>query len=394
MADYNHVADSHSLEINPDQLAAMNSIVQQSVVDDAIKADQGAKRLQQFGDPAYLPTVSLEELYDQVFQSKPPIIDDLLNPGVYIFAGPPKIGKSFLVAQVSYHVSKGLPLWDYFVHQGGVLYLALEDNYRRLQERLYRMYGTEGTPNLHFAICAKQLGYGLEDQLQKFVKDNPDTKLIVIDTLQKIREGGAEKYSYASDYDVIGKLKSLADRNGICILLVHHTRKQQADDKFDMISGTNGLLGAADGALIMQKEKRTDNTAYIEISGRDQQDQRLYLRRDEDRLIWELERRETELWREPPDLVLKAVSSLISEKSPCWKGTATDLVVALGLEMKANALARLLNIRASKLRYDYNITYTSSRNHSGRSITLTRVRPDSPDSRDGRDDRDDAPQSV
>ncbi len=65
------------------------------------------------------------------------------------------------------------------------------------------------------------------------------------------------------------KLKQFADSNGICLLLVHHTRKQQSDDKFDMISGTNGLLGAADGAFLLHKEKRTDNTAILDISGRD-----------------------------------------------------------------------------------------------------------------------------
>ena len=72
---------------------------------------------------------------------------------------------------------------------------------------------------------------------------------------------------YASDYEVITKLKAFADEHGICLLLVHHTRKQQAEDKFDMISGTNGLLGAADGAFLLQKERRTSNAATLDISG-------------------------------------------------------------------------------------------------------------------------------
>ena len=123
------------------------------------------------------------------------------------------------------------------------LYLALEDDHRRLQERLYRMFGMDGTNDLLFSICAKQVGNGLEEQLKRFVQEHPDTKLIIIDTLQKIREAGGDKYSYANDYEVVGKLKRLADACGVCLLLVHHTRKQQADDKFDMISGTNGLMG-------------------------------------------------------------------------------------------------------------------------------------------------------
>ena len=124
-------------------------------------------RMQQFDDPAYLHTVSMNELYDTIYQSRPPVIDGLLHAGTYLFAGAPKVGKSFLMAQLAYHVSTGLPLWDYPVHKGTVLYLALEDDYRRLQERLYRMFGTDSTDNLRFATGAKRLGAGLNEQLQK-----------------------------------------------------------------------------------------------------------------------------------------------------------------------------------------------------------------------------------
>ncbi|MDM8240293.1 AAA family ATPase, partial [Pseudoflavonifractor phocaeensis] len=258
-----------------------------------------------------------------------------------------------------------------------VLYLALEDDHRRLQERLYRMFGVESTGNLFFAIGAKQLGGGLEEQLKGFVREHPDTRLIIIDTLQKVREEDGGKYSYANDYEVITKLKRFADGNGVCLLVVHHTRKQQADDKFDMISGTNGLLGAADGAFLLQKERRTDNAATLDISGRDQQDQRLYLKRDEERLVWELERRETELRQEPPDPVLGAVAALVTAERPGWRGTATELVTALGLDMKPNALAMRLNVRAWRLSYEYHIQYESARTHAGRSISLTLEEPQS-----------------
>lgn len=333
------------------------------------------RELQRTSDPTYLHTVSMNELYQNVYQSRPPIIDGLLYPGTYLFAGAPKVGKSFLMAQLAYHVSMGFPLWGYSVHKGTVLYLALEDDHRRLQGRLYRMFGMDGTNDLLFAIYAKQLGLGLEEQLKKFVRQHPDTKLIIIDTLQKVREVGGDKYSYANDYEVVGKLKRLADDCGICLLLVHHTRKQQADDKFDMISGTNGLLGAADGAFLLQKERRADNAATLDISGRDQQDQRLYLKRDEERLVWELERRETELRQEPPDPVLEAVAALVTAERPEWRGTATELVAALGLDMKPNALAMRLNVRAWRLSYEYHIHYESARTHAGRSIKLTLEEP-------------------
>ena len=90
-----------------------------------------------------------------------------------------------------------------------------------------------------------------------------------------------------------------------------------------MISGTNGLLGAADGAFLLHKEKRTDAVAVLDVVGRDQQDQRLYLSKDPVRLTWELERTETELWKSPPDPVLEAIAKIVTEDHP-WSGTATE----------------------------------------------------------------------
>lgn len=142
-------------------------------------------QMQRMADPAYLHTVSMNELYETVYQSKQPVIEGLLYSGTYLFAGAPKMGKSFFMAQLAYHVSTGQKLWEYEVHQGTVLYLALEDDYQRLQERMSRMFGVEGTDKLHFAICAKQLGAGLDEQLEKFIREHPDTRLIIIDTLQK-----------------------------------------------------------------------------------------------------------------------------------------------------------------------------------------------------------------
>ena len=331
------------------------------------------RQIDRVNDPAYLLSLSMNELYDHVFPGKPPVVEGLLYPGVYLFVGAPKVGKSFLMAQLAYHVSMGLPLWGYEVRRGTVLYLALEDDYPRLQERLYRMFGADSAGGLFLSVSAHTLGGGLEKQLEGFVQEHPDTQLIIIDTLQKIREAGDERYSYASDYEVITKLKRFADASGVCVLLVHHTRKQQADDRFDKISGTNGLMGAADGAFLLQKERRTDSAATLDISGRDLQDQRLYLKKDEERLVWELERRETELHKEPPDPVLEAVAALVTAERPEWNGTATDLAAVLGLDIQPNALTKRLNVRAGKLLLDFHIGYTNTHIRTGSRIRLAWV---------------------
>ena len=329
------------------------------------------KLMRRLNDPAYLPTVSMNDLYENVYQSRPPIVDGLLCAGTYLLAGAPKVGKSFLVAQLAYHVSTGLKLWDYEVRKGTVLYLALEDNYQRLQERMFRMFGVEGTDDLHFAVYAKQIGNGLDEQLEKFLREHPDTNLVIIDTLQKVREIGGDAYSYANDYEIVGKFKQFADKHNICLLLVHHTRKQPAGDKFEMISGTTGLLGCADGAFLLQKENRTDLSATLDIVGRDQADQRLYLTRDQEHLCWNLDHAEAELWKAPVDPMLEAVAGMLTEAAPEWQGSATELIDKLHLEIQPNVLAKKLNVLAGQLFQTFHVKYENSHGRSGSRIQLT-----------------------
>lgn len=327
-------------------------------------------------DPSFLRTVSMTELFDNIYRSRPPVVEGLIHRGTYLFAGAPKLGKSFLMAQIAYHVSTGTPLWGFPVRQGTVLYLALEDDYGRLQERMYRMFGTAENEKLFFSVAANQLGEGLNDQLTRFVREHPDTALVIIDTLQRVREVCGDSYSYASDYQVINQLKDFTDSSGVCLILVHHTRKQKADDAFDMISGTNGLMGAADGAFLLQKDKRTSNEATLDVSGRDQQDQKLYLVRNEEKLCWDLKRAETKLWKAPPEPLLEEVAKQINEERPVWYGSPTELCEFLNLEMKPNTLTQRLNVHAGRLMQEYGILYRSGRSHTGRQIVLKLVQRD------------------
>ena len=320
------------------------------------------ERIRRMNDPHYLHTVSMTELYQTAYKSRPPVIDGLLYSGAYILAGAPKIGKSFLVAQLAYHVSTGQRLWGYEVHQGTVLYLALEDDFQRIQSRMFMMYGVADTASLHFATAANKIGNGLDEQLENFIKEHPDTKLVIIDTMQKIREAGGEAYSYASDYEIIGKLKRFADRHSICIVTVHHTRKQPAGDSFETISGTTGLLGCADGAFLMQKKKRTALEATVDAVGRDQQDQILYLKKDTGTQIWSLERTENEPYQEPPDPVLDTVSQLVSSESREWTGSPTELAgtvntsyeIGLILNRAGSVIIELVLIKTKFLRFSEN----------------------------------------
>ena len=320
-----------------------------------------------------LHTMSMPELYDTVFVPRVPIVDGFLYGGTYLFVGAPKVGKSFFMAQLAYHVAMGIPLWDYPVRKGTVLYLALEDDYARLQRRLSGMFGIECADNLYFATQAKTLNEGLDRQLEGFLKERKDARLIIIDTLQKVREVGGDRYSYSSDYEIVTKLKSFSDKYGICLLVVHHTRKLESEDSFDMISGTNGLLGAADGAFIMYKKKRTDNEAVMDIVGRDQPDQKLTIEFDRERCVWKFKKAETELWKQPPNPLLEAINVFLTEDRQEWEGTATELVKQLpDIQLQANVLSRRLNTVNSQLLNDYGIFYDNKRGHE-RKIILKRL---------------------
>ena len=363
--------ERQSKQINPENsIPTLETEINEEIENPEEKLEEMYRRMRRMADPRYLHTVSMTELFQTPYKSRPPIIEGLLYAGAYILAGAPKIGKSFLVAQIAYHVSTGKKLWEYKAHQGTVLYLALEDDFQRIQRRMFKMYGVEDTPYLHFAVAAGKIGNGLDEQLANFVQEHPDTKLIVIDTMQKIRELGGEAYSYASDYEIIGKLKEFSDRCGICVLTVHHTRKQPSGDAFEMISGTTGLLGCADGALLMRKEKRTALEATVDVVGRDQQDQILYLKKDPETQIWDLERMENEPHRELPDPVLEAVAKQVTEP---WCGSPTELAALLQADMQPNTLTKHLNVNAGRLAEEYGIKYETGRNHSGRKITLTPV---------------------
>lgn len=335
-------------------------------------------KIRELENPHYLNAISVTELYDCCFKSRPPIIEGLLSAGTYLFVGAPKVGKSFLMAQLGYHVSNGLSLWGFSVHRCPVLYLALEDTYPRLQKRLMRMFGIMESDNLYISTIAKILAKGLEQQLEWFLGRHPKTGLIIIDTLQKVREIEGEKFSYASDYEIVSKLKTFSDSKGLCLLLVHHTRKQDAEDVFDTISGTNGLLGAADGAFILRKDTRTGNDGILEVTSRDQTDMRLHLNFNRDSCLWNLVSMEQELWKEPPDPILEAVADMISSDVPGWEGTATDLILRLRganstLDIQPNALTRRLNVYGDRLKTEYGVEYKNIRKGNLHRIILQRV---------------------
>ena len=324
----------------------------------------------------HLETITASCLMNKQFEAQNELIEGMLAPGLYILAGASKIGKSWLVLQIAHCVSMGLPLWERKVRKSEVLYLALEDTERRIQNRLMRICGGE-TGEIAFATEAEVLGRGFEEQVTNYLHKHPQAKLVIVDTLIKVREMNFRGSAYADDYATMTAFKRITDRYGITMLIVHHTRKQEASDIMDMISGTTGIMGCADGAMVLERPMRRVPKGSISMTGRDFQDAKISLTQNLETMCWEFVGYTDEIPEEQVDPVLSAIAVLM-EQQETWEGTAEELCLQLQtlnprLTLKANALSRRLNAQAQKLEEQYGVRFARSRGTSGRQIHLEAV---------------------
>src|SRR5215212_8360654 len=201
--------------------------------------------------------VSAKELMAIEFPLPRWIVPGIVPEGTTILAGKPKMGKSWLALGTSLAVAAGgIALGTKRVERGAVLYLALEDNPRRLQSRLKKLLPGGAAPEgLELATEWPRLGDGGLDALEAWLNTHPDARLVVIDTLAKIRAGQSGKNLYKEDYEAVEPLVELAAHHNVAILIVHHLRKLGAEDPLDQVSGSMGLTGGADGALVLNRER-------------------------------------------------------------------------------------------------------------------------------------------
>ena len=249
------------------------------------------------------------------------VVDSLISQGLHVLAGSPKVGKSWLALWLSVMVAKGEPVWDMPTRQGTTLYLCLEDSRLRIQNRLFEIM-EDAPPSAHFCTDAFIIGGGLEERIESFIAEHPDTTLIIIDTLQMVRSSGYDN-TYANDYRDLSILKKLADKHGVAILLIHHLRKENADDVFNRISGTTGVQGAVDSSFTLIEDKRGSGKAKLSCIGRDIEYRELCLERNEDN-VWEL----VSDSREQPELLGDAIISPLSvfmKSAAYFIGTPTEL---------------------------------------------------------------------
>ena len=331
-----------------------------------------------------LQTVDADTLLYEPLEKPSFVVGSLIPTGLSLFCGSQKIGKSWLILKLCLCVSQGLPLWDMPTLEGDVLYLCLEDTFCRIQDRLFRLTD-EASGRLHFAVASCKLSDGFIVQLEDYLKVYPDSRLIVIDTLQKIRTASKDN-AYANDYGDISLLKDFADRHSLSVVVVHHIRKQNDSDVFNKVSGTTGLTGSADATFVLEKESCASDTAKLYVTGRDTPYQEFTLRfRD---CSWELVKRQTQeqlAVAEIPSVLFQVVEFMRDEEE--WSGTATELLAAMGESGDlSTVITKWLNEYRSTFLSENGVQYDYKRKYNGRKITLTKcvgVGHDSHDRHDG-----------
>lgn len=315
--------------------------------------------------------IDAEALYYKPLEHPKMLIDGVLSDGLAIMAGDSKIGKSWMVLWMCLQISKGEPVWGLPTRKTDVVYLALEDREWRVQQRMQDLTDTP-PENLHFGFSCGQLGAELESQIEDVLKDYPSTGLLFIDTLQMVRDNVSAKVNaYAQDYKDLSSLKKIADNHGICIFVVHHTRKERdGGNIFNDMTGSTGIMGVADTGMILRKDDRFGDNATLCITGRDVEEKKLKMQMRG--VKWEIteELSADDLHKERiPDFVFKVVDFLFEHRQ--FEGTVTELLAAVGnTELKPNVASKYLTRFYSEVFAPMGITYEYRKTAAARMISL------------------------
>lgn len=322
-----------------------------------------------------LKAVNGETLWDLEFGAQRFCIRGLLPQGLCILGGAPKIGKSWLMLDWCIRIARGEPIWGLDTIQGTTLYLCLEDTLQRVQHRVYCI-SEEATPNAYFATAVGTLADDLEEQISSFLLSHPDTVLVVVDTFQMVR-GNTNDLSYGSDYQDMQRLKRIADKYGITILLVHHLRKQSDRDPVNRLSGTTGISGAVDAVFVLDKKERSQSSALLVCTGRDIEYRELELRFSKERCVWDLVSDSAE---RPEQLLPKELNAFLEhmKKVKFFSGGNTELAESFnassGCAVEPKRLKQMMNCSKEALR-ELGLTFRSYRSNGQRLVEIRYTEP-------------------
>jgi hypothetical protein len=236
-----------------------------------------------------IPTA--RELLAKVLAEPKMVVDTLFPEGTTLIVGGPKVGKTLLMEHIAISVAQGgFVMGKIRVQQGRVAYLALEDSERLCQKRLQQLLHKQDCPELlHFTNAWRRMDDGGLEDLDAWLAEHRDTRLVVVDTLARVRARDDGKQGvYDRDYQALAPLTDLSHKYNIAIVIVHHTRKMASDDLMDMISGSQALGAAVDAAIVLQRE-RFGVDGVIGVMGRDIEEAKYAISWDKDLMQWRIE---------------------------------------------------------------------------------------------------------
>ena len=319
--------------------------------------------------------ISAEELFYQPLDPARAemIIEDLIPQGLTLIAGAPKSGKSWMMLDMCLAVSSGRPFLGRRTLPCEVAYFPLEDQEERVKKRILDL-GEAPTPALHICTERKSIEQGFLKELRETLQEHPGIRMVVIDTLQKIRDDGSGTSTanqYSKDDAEISKLKTFADNHGIAIVCVHHLRKMpDKRDPVNEILGSAAMSSVPDQILLLKKA-RGQIHGELSAIGRDSPQWRMTL--EFEKVRWKLIKEETEqeIAQEEIPEVLYRITNFIRERGE-WTGTASQLLEAAGeKEMQPNMLSAKISKFYYTVFYPAGITMTQKRTASERLMTLT-----------------------
>jgi len=201
------------------------------------------------------------------------IVEGLIPEGTVLLAGKPKSGKSWLVLNVLVAARLKLELLQHRVTPADGLYLALEDTPRRMQARMKTLLLATAHKVADLAgfryRCDWPRGTAGAQLLDEYLAKHPDCRIVAVDVLAKIRPVGDKRGAYEQDYEAIAAWKEVADARRITLVIVHHTRKAEADDVFDEVSGTLAINGVVDQIIVLKRLPANPKQATLHMRGRD-----------------------------------------------------------------------------------------------------------------------------
>jgi AAA domain len=300
--------------------------------------------------------ITARALQSKQFKPLRIILPKLIPEGLTLLAGKPKVGKSWLALDVCLAVAdkSRFVFGDTRPVHGNALYLALEDNERRLHWRIKKI--VQGQPQwpewLDLRTEWRRVDEGGLEDIEAWCESVKQPRLIWIDTLPKIRPLGLKgrEQAYAADYRAMEGLQALAGRRQLGIVVNAHLRKAASeDDPIDDINGTLGLSGAADTAIVL---KRQSGMVKIYLRGRDIEEAELAAEFNRETCRWRIVGGAEEAFRsQERQAVIAALKEAGTDKTGKPNAMTLDDILAATERSDRGALRSLLH----KMRKDHQV---------------------------------------